>query len=118
MSAPGSEIRNGVLDTTTLPRWGSNWEEPADAVTDPKGVPKFPFREDFNKKIAVYSGNFVNLAADVVVCPTNERMDDVGGPHEVIRNLGGERLAHDLLLIGPCRMSESKVTRAYNISSR
>ena len=107
------------VESLGLTTWDKTEEPQRENVPKaPSREIKFPFRDDINKKIAAFEGNFEDIIVDALVCPTNERMDDIGGPHEVLRKDGGDQLKHDLLIAGACRMSECKATPAYNIGAK
>ena len=118
---PTPADRSGAkyVTVSSLTTWDQT-EEPVreNVPKTPSREIKFPFRKEINKRIALFDGSFEDIVVDALVCPTNERMDDMGGPHEVLRKDGGEQLRHDLLIAGTCRMSECKATPGYNIGSK
>jgi hypothetical protein len=122
---PAAASSDGI-DVRSIPRWGSEAaaaatesSSPMPAIKTPtaagKGKIVFGFAPELNERVALWSGDFWRMDVDAIVCPTNERMDDVGGPHEIIRERGGEALATAITTAGACRMSESKLTPAFNI---
>lgn len=117
--AANEHLGSKYIEVSSLTTWDKT-DEPTRAYVPEVSSRdiKFPFRKDINQRIVLYEGNFENIAVDALICPTNERMDDVGGPHEIIRKYGGDELKRDLVIAGTCRMSECKATPAYNIGSK
>jgi len=110
---------------TDLPRWGSSYEPPEEDKSSESSKkssrvkPRFPYVPDFNSKIAIYTGDITKLAVDVVVIPTNERMNSEIGPHAIFRQKGGAMLDEAIAATGGrCRMSEVRMTPAFNVAAK
>jgi len=99
-----------------LKRWGADFKDTEQPDKSQKKVtPRFPFRPELNSHLAFFRGGFTNIEADALVVPTSERLDLVGGPHEVLRKLGGEGYQAALTTMGHCRMSEVKLSKGFGI---
>jgi len=101
---------------TELTCWGADKKEGKKPKDDTKC--RFPYRPELNKHIAIYQGEFITIDADALVCPTSERLDHNGGPHEILRRYGGEEYAKALVGMGHCRMSEVKLSKSFGICPR
>jgi len=105
-----------------VPRWGSDHKEEKGKTEKGKSKKddklRFPFRPELNEHFALYQGDFTMIDTDALVCPTSERLDHNGGPHEILRNRGGEPYAQAIVTMGHCRMSEVKLSKGFNICAR
>jgi len=127
MTESTEEVREEIkpkVYASELKRWGADSkaekEEESSGKKSKKSEVKlrFPYRPELNQHLAVYNGEFTTIDTDALVCPTGERFDHVGGPHEILRNCGGEEYAKAIVAMGHCRMSEVKLSKGFGICAR
>ncbi|XP_062390442.1 ganglioside-induced differentiation-associated protein 2 isoform X2 [Sardina pilchardus] len=78
----------------------------------------FPYRDDINRKIALFTGDVALLNCTAVVNTTNETLTDKNPISDSIHRHAGPDLRDELLKLKGCRTGEAKMTEGFNLASR
>ncbi|XP_078471577.1 ganglioside-induced differentiation-associated protein 2 [Lampetra fluviatilis] len=78
----------------------------------------FPYRDDINGKIALWKGDVAHLNCNVIVCPTNEHLNDKNAVSDSVHALAGPQLHDELRKLNGCRTGEAKMTKAFGLAAR
>jgi len=98
-----------LKDITQLPYWGADTSVPED---DPAATARirFPFKPDFNKRIALVDNKSVlNLQCDVIAVATNETLDAKNCPHDEIVQACGAEFQKATKLLAPLKVTETRI---------
>jgi ganglioside-induced differentiation-associated protein 2 len=79
---------------------------------------KFPFRQDLNRLIYLWRGDFLKLDVAAVTNSTNEPLTDRSGLCGRIFAAAGSELRREVERLEGCRTGESKLSRGYNLNAR
>ncbi|XP_066562612.1 ganglioside-induced differentiation-associated protein 2 isoform X2 [Amia ocellicauda] len=119
--------RSQFVDALTLPSWelSQNGENTAEScVTDSHSsqdrdvTSPFPFREDLNRKIVLYTGNVALLNCTAIVNTSNETLMDKNPISDSIHRHAGPELRDELIKLKGCRTGEAKMTKGFNLAAR
>lgn len=78
----------------------------------------FPYRDDINRKIALFTGDVALLNCTAIVNTTNETLTDKNPISDSIHRHAGPDLRDELLKLKGCRTGEAKMTEGFNLASR
>ncbi|XP_076119526.1 ganglioside-induced differentiation-associated protein 2 isoform X1 [Alosa pseudoharengus] len=78
----------------------------------------FPYRDDINRKITLFTGDVALLNCTAVVNTTNETLTDKNPISDSIHRHAGPDLRDELLKLKGCRTGEAKMTEGFNLASR
>lgn len=124
--------RSQFVDIQSLPSWDHSGElkgveqqeEEVDTEDDsltnqqwPFPSP-FPYREDINRKIVLFTGDVALLNCTAVVNTSNETLTDKNPISDSIHRHAGPDLRDELLKLKGCRTGEAKMTEGFNLAAR
>ncbi|XP_069011170.1 ganglioside-induced differentiation-associated protein 2 [Embiotoca jacksoni] len=119
--------RSQFVDVQTLPTWqqqlGEDGEETppeqSDNLVSQQTFPSpFPFRQDINRKIVLFTGDVALLNCTAIVNTSNESLNDKNPVSDSIHQLAGPELRDELLKFKGCRTGEAKLTEGFNLAAR
>ncbi|CAL1537371.1 unnamed protein product [Lymnaea stagnalis] len=112
--------RDEIVEPSTLTRWNFTklLEQPKEFDPDEERSP-FPWRNDLNAKIALWSGNITKLNVHAITHSTNEHMNDHNPLSDELYRQAGEGLikeVHEDLRV--CKTGEAKLSKGHNLPAR
>ncbi|KAM6978987.1 ganglioside-induced differentiation-associated protein 2 [Tautogolabrus adspersus] len=120
--------RSQFVDIQTLPTWqqqlGEDGEEApkldqSDSLLSQQSFPSpFPFRQDINRKIILFTGDVALLNCTSIVNTSNEMLNDKNPVSDSIHQHAGPELREELLRFKGCRTGEAKLTKGFNLAAR
>ncbi|KAG7467241.1 hypothetical protein MATL_G00151200 [Megalops atlanticus] len=126
--------RSQFVDVQTLHTWDQHQEGDTDGEVCPSSKSRsqndslfgqqeappspFPFREDINRKIVLFTGDVALLNCTAIVNTSNETLSDKNPVSDSIHRQAGPELREELLKLKGCRTGEAKMTKGFNLAAR
>ncbi|XP_036401587.1 ganglioside-induced differentiation-associated protein 2-like [Megalops cyprinoides] len=121
--------RPRFVDIRKLPSWAqsktglkssSGTRDHSHSLTNQHGVlfSPFPFREDINRKIILFTGDVGLLNCTAIVNTSNEVLSERNPVSDNIHRLAGPKLREELLKLTGCGPGEVKMTEGFDLPAR
>ncbi|XP_005090009.1 protein GDAP2 homolog isoform X2 [Aplysia californica] len=112
--------RDEIVEPSTITRWNFTklLEQPRENVGEEDGSP-FPWRNDLNAKIALWSGNITKLNVNAITHATNEHMNDRNSLSDELYRQGGQALFKEVQEdLRVCKTGEAKLSKGHQLPAR
>ncbi|XP_053184492.1 ganglioside-induced differentiation-associated protein 2 [Scomber japonicus] len=118
--------RSQFVDIQTLPTWqqqlGDDRKETLqdqnNSLLNQAFPSPFPFRQDINRKIILFTGDVALLNCTAITNTSNESLNDKNPVSDHIHQLAGPELRDELPKLKGCRTGEAKLTKGFNLAAR
>ncbi|XP_064167730.1 ganglioside-induced differentiation-associated protein 2 [Anguilla rostrata] len=126
--------RSQIVDVQTLPSWDQPYEGGKEGEARPGGktgdltdgqnclqgavTSPFPFRDDINRKIVLFTGDVALLNCTAIVNTSNEMLSDKNPISDSIHRHAGPELRDELPKLKGCRTGEAKMTKGFSLAAR
>jgi len=112
--------RDEIVEPSSLTKWNMTklLEEPKEKEEGEEGSP-FPWRNDLNAKIALWSGNITKLNSHAITHSTNEHMNDRNPLSDELFRQGGQALFKEVTdELKVCKTGEAKLSKGHQLPAR
>ncbi|KAJ8311064.1 hypothetical protein KUTeg_011379 [Tegillarca granosa] len=112
--------RPNIVEVENLTKWNvTQLPEYSENTNDVDKSTPFPWRNDLNSKIILWSGDITTLNVHAIVHSTNERLNDKSPETELIYSKGGKELVDDIKNnVKVCKTGQAKLTKGHKLIAR